>query len=66
MGDNIENKEIQRVLESHNSTFSLIIAVAKRSRDISENAQHNRVELTGKPVNIAMQELIAGKIKVVE
>ena len=66
MGENLENKEIQKVLEQQNSTFSLIIAVAKRSRDISENAQHNKVELTGKPVNLAMQELISGKIRVVE
>lgn len=62
----MDNRDIQKILEKHNSTFSLIIAVAKRSRDISENAQHNRIELTGKPVNIAMQELINGKIKVVE
>jgi len=62
----MENRDIQKILEGHDSTFSLIIAVAKRSRDISENAQHNRIELVGKPVNIAMQELISGKIKVVE
>ena len=62
----MENKDVQRILEDTNSTFSLIIAVAKRSRDISENAQHNRTELSDKPVNIAMQELRSGKIKVVE
>ena len=62
----MENTDIQRILEDHDSAFSLIIAIAKRSRDISEDAQHNRVELTSKPVNIAMQELINGKIKVME
>ncbi|MCL1830151.1 MAG: DNA-directed RNA polymerase subunit omega [Oscillospiraceae bacterium] len=62
----MENRDIQKILEQHDSTFSLIIAVAKRSRDISESAQHNKVELVGKPVNIAMQELINGTIKVVE
>lgn len=62
----MENRDIQSVIEKNDSIFSLVIAVAKRSRDIAEKAQEDRVELVDKPVNIAIQEIIREKIRVVE
>lgn len=58
--------ELQDLLENNDSVFSLVIAVAKRSRDIAEKAQEDHVELPDKPVNIAVDELIEEKIRVVE
>lgn len=58
--------ELQDLLENNDSVFSLVIAVAKRSRDIAEKAQDDHVELSDKPVNIAVDELIDEKIRVVE
>ncbi len=58
--------ELQDLLKKNDSVFSLVIAVAKRSRDIAEKAQEDRVELPDKPVNIAVEELIDGKIRVAE
>jgi len=62
----IGNHEIQSLIEDNESVFSLVIAVAKRSRDIAEKAQEDRVELSDKPVNIAMREIMKGKIRVVD
>jgi len=62
----MDNRDIQKILNENESVFSLIIAVAKRSRDISENAQNNHTELSKKPVNIAMEEMSNGKIRVVK
>lgn len=58
--------ELQNLLKKNNSVFSLVVAVAKRSRDISEKAQEDRTGLPDKPVNLAVEELIDGKIRVVE
>ena len=57
--------EIHKILED-NSVFSMVIAVAKRSRDIAEKAAEDRVELRDKPVNIAIEELVDRKIRVTE
>ncbi len=62
----MENQEIQKLVEESNSVFSLVIAVAKRSRDISEKAQEDRIELIDKPVNIAVDELSREKIRIIE
>lgn len=62
----MENRDIQSIIESNESIFSLVIAVAKRSRDIAEKAQEDRVELNDKPVNIAISEILREKIRVVE
>ena len=58
--------EMQGLLNESGSVFSLVIAVAKRSRDIAERANESHVELLDKPVNIAVKELVDYKIRVVE
>jgi len=62
----MENRDIQNLIDSNDSVFSLVIAVAKRSRDIAEKAQEDRAELNDKPVNIALREIMNGKIRVVD
>ena len=60
------NPNLQNVLTDHMSRYSLVIAVAKRAREISETAQENGEILTEKTVSLALEEIIDGKIKIIE
>ncbi|MEG0750539.1 MAG: DNA-directed RNA polymerase subunit omega [Oscillospiraceae bacterium] len=58
--------EINKLLNECDSAYSLVIAIAKRSRDIAMEAQDARIMLDDKPVNIAIDEFGAHKYKIVE
>ncbi len=60
------NPDLRNVLKDHTSRYSLVTAVAKRAREISADAQENGEILTEKPVSLALDEIISGKIDVVE
>ncbi len=48
--------EIGQLLEECSSPYSIVIAVAKRSRDLAEKAQEEGIELYDKPLNVAIDE----------
>ena len=50
----------------HRSQYSLVIAVAKRAREIAEEAEKNKEILVEKPVDLAVQDFMADKFKIVE
>jgi len=58
--------EIPRLIEESESAYSLVIAIAKRSRDIAEQAMEDKVILQDKTVNMAIDEFGAHKLRVVE
>ncbi len=60
------NPDLRNVLKDHTSRYSLVTAVAKRAREISADAQENGEILTEKPVSLALDEIISGKLEVVE
>lgn len=60
------NPDLRNVLKDHTSRYSLVTAVAKRAREISADAQENDEILTEKPVSLALDEIITGKLEVVE
>ena len=60
------NPSLQGVLTDHMSRYSLVIATAKRAREISEAAEENGEILTEKTVSLALEEIVEGKIKVIE
>ncbi len=60
------NPDLRNVLKDHTSRYSLVTAVAKRAREISADAQENGEILSEKPVSLALDEIISGKIDVVE
>lgn len=60
------NPDLREVLKNHTSRYSLVIAAAKRAREISEEAEENHEIMTEKPVSIAISEIIDGKYVVVE
>ena len=43
-----------------------MIAVAKRARQVAQEAEEEHIILTEKPVKIAVNELAAGKYKIIE
>ena len=59
------NPDLRQVLKNHTSRYSLVIATAKRAREISEQAEEDHEILTEKPVSIAIEEIMDGKYNVV-
>lgn len=60
------NPDLRGVLTNHLSRYSLVTATAKRAREISENAEANKVIMTEKPVSVALDEILAGEYVIVE
>lgn len=54
------------ILTPDQSRYSLVVAIAKRAREISEEAEKNHVILEDKPVQIAVQEYIDHKFTMIE
>lgn len=50
----------------HNSHYSLVIAVAKRAREITEECESRGEILIEKPVDLAVKDFVAGKYKIIE
>lgn len=60
------NPDLRDLLKNHTSRYSLVIATAKRAREISEAAEENHEIMTEKPVSLAINEIVEGKYVVVE
>lgn len=60
------NPDLKNVLKNHLSRYSLVTATAKRAREISDTALENGEIIVEKPVSIALDEIVAGKYKVIE
>lgn len=54
------------ILKGKESYYSLVIAVAKRARQIAEDAEENSEILIEKPVQIAVEQFANGTYKFVE
>ena len=50
----------------HKSTYSLVIAVAKRARQIAQKAEDEGLILTDKPVDMAVQDFVQGQYFLIE
>lgn len=50
----------------HKSYYSLVIAVAKRAREIAEKADRDGAILTDKPVDMAVQDFVQDKYHIIE
>ena len=50
----------------HSSTYSVVIAVAKRARDIVDTAEANNQIIVEKPVDLAVQDFVDDKFKILE
>ena len=50
----------------HSSYYSVVIAVAKRARDIVDAAEANNQIIVEKPVDLAVQDFVDDKYKIIE
>lgn len=50
----------------HMNQYSLVIAVAKRARQITEKAELDGQKLTDKPVDLAVQDFVQDKYSIIE
>ncbi|MBQ7756365.1 MAG: DNA-directed RNA polymerase subunit omega [Oscillospiraceae bacterium] len=57
---------VNQILKNNESYYSLVIGIAKRAREISENAIKDKVVLDEKPVKTAVAEFANGDYKLVE
>ena len=57
---------VNQILKNNESYYSLVIAIAKRAREISEDAVKEKVILDEKPVKTAVAEFANGDYKLVE
>ncbi|MDE6148503.1 MAG: DNA-directed RNA polymerase subunit omega [Ruminococcus sp.] len=57
---------VVQILKNNESYYSLVIAVAKRARDITDNAYENNVILNEKPVKTAVEEFALGEYRLIE
>lgn len=57
---------VEDVLKHNESRYSLVIAVAKRAREITEEAESSGEIILDKPVSLAVNEIAQGKYQIVE
>ena len=57
---------VSQIITKNESYYSLVIAVAKRARLITDELYENNMFLEQKPVKTAVEEFASGKYKLVE
>ena len=55
-----------QILKNNESYYSLVVAVAKRARAITEEAAENKTVLNECPVKMAVDEFASGEYKLIE
>lgn len=56
---------VNQIITKNESCYSLVIAVAKRAREITQDIYDNEQTIEEKPVKTAVEELASGKCKIV-
>ena len=54
------------LLKPGQSYYSLVVAIAKRARDIAQQADENHEILSEKPVKMAVEDFSKGRYKIIE
>ncbi len=55
-----------QILKNNESYYSLVVGVAKRAREITEESFENGVVLNERPVKKAVDEFAAGEYRIIE
>ena len=56
---------VNQIISKNESCYSLVIAVAKRAREIAQDLYDKGETLEEKPVKTAVEEIAGGKCKIV-
>ena len=62
----LQKPAVSDILKNNESYYSLVVAVAKRAREIASEAELNGEILVEKPVQIAVEEFARGEYKLIE
>ena len=57
---------VNQIISKNESCYSLVIAVAKRAREIADELYKHGKTLEEKPVKTAVEEFASGKYKIIE
>lgn len=57
---------VSEILKNNESYYSLVIAVAKRARQIADDLVERKEILEEKPVKTAVEEFAAGEYRIIE
>ena len=57
---------VNQIISKNESCYSLVIAVAKRAREIAAELYKSGKTLEEKPVKTAVEEFASGKYKIIE
>ncbi len=60
------NPAATNILTQNTSPYSLVIAVSRRAREISEVSEDNHQILVDKPVKLAVDEFMDNKFRIIE
>ena len=60
------NPDLRELLKDNTSRYSLVTAVAKRARDVSEDPDLKEKCGTEKPVTYALNEFLDNKLEIIE
>ena len=63
---NILRPSMNQLISKNESCYSLVVGVAKRAREIADELYEKGEILKEKPVKTAVEELAAGKYRIVE
>jgi DNA-directed RNA polymerase subunit omega len=62
----MQKLSVDDIVKNNENCYSFVIAIAKRARQISEKANDEEEILDEKPVQIAVQEFVEGKFRIVQ
>ncbi|MBQ8823700.1 MAG: DNA-directed RNA polymerase subunit omega [Ruminococcus sp.] len=57
---------LNQLITKNESCYSLVVGIAKRAREIADELYRDNKVLEEKPVKTAVEELAAGKYKIIE
>ena len=63
---NMLRPAVNEILKNGESPYSLVVGVAKRARQITDESEEEKRILVDKPVKLAVEEFAEGKVKLVE
>ncbi len=55
---------MSQILREGESYYAFVVAVARKAREIAEEADEKNMPLDVKPVNLALAEFASGKVRV--
>ncbi len=58
------NPSIGKLISRKESRYAIVMAVAKRAREIAEQNEESEIQTIEKPVDIALDEIAGGKYSI--